>query len=78
MRLTADRRNGVHNLDAEVPDADVNAALDWLSKLDGERHTLLSLERTDGRQLMVGGGPCCMDQSAGSHSLLPYDQMTRA
>ncbi|NTJ61688.1 hypothetical protein G6M50_10280 [Agrobacterium rhizogenes] len=57
MRLTADRRNGVHNLDAEIPDADVNAALDWLSKLDGERHTLLSLERTDGWQLMVGGGP---------------------
>lgn len=57
MQLTADRRNGVHNLDAEVPDADVNVALDCLSKLDGERHTLLSLGRTDGWQLMVGGGP---------------------
>lgn len=57
MRLTADRRNGVHNLDAEVLDADVNAALDWLSRLDGKRHTLLSVERQDGLQLMVGGGP---------------------
>jgi hypothetical protein len=57
MRLTADRRDGVHNLDAEVPDADVNAALDWLCRLDGKRHTLLSVERRDGWQLMVGGGP---------------------
>jgi len=43
MGLTADRGNGVHNLDAEIPDADVNAALDCLSKLDGERHTLQAI-----------------------------------
>ncbi|EJK84360.1 hypothetical protein G6L94_00725 [Agrobacterium rhizogenes] len=57
MRLITDTRNGVHNLDAEVPDADVNMALDWFSKLDGKRHTLMSLERKDGWQLMIGGGP---------------------
>ncbi|MFS8051103.1 hypothetical protein [Rhizobium sp. BR 314] len=57
MRLITDTRNGNHNLDVEVPDADVKVVLDWLSRLDGKQHTLLSLERKDGWQLMVGGGP---------------------
>jgi hypothetical protein len=59
MRLTADNRDGVHSWNIEVPDADENVAMDWLSKLDGKQHTLLSLEREDGWQLMVGGGPLC-------------------
>ncbi|WFU04558.1 hypothetical protein QA648_27655 (plasmid) [Rhizobium sp. CB3171] len=57
MRLTADMRDGVHNLDVEILDANVNEALDWLSKLNGKQHTLLNLEREDGWQVMVGGGP---------------------
>lgn len=57
MQLTVDKREGVHNLDIGVPDADEIVTLNWLSKLNGLRHTLLGLERDDGWQVMVGGGP---------------------
>lgn len=57
MQLTIDKREGVHNLNIGVPDADEMVTLDWLSKLNGQQHTLISLERDDGWQVMVGGGP---------------------
>ena len=57
MRLAVDTRDGAHNLNVEIADADVSVALDWFTRLDGNRHTLLSLEREDGWQLMAGGGP---------------------
>lgn len=57
MRLTVDCRNDVHNQDIEVANADIDVAISWLNKLDGRRHTLLNLERSDGVRLMIGGGP---------------------
>ncbi|WP_246726324.1 hypothetical protein [Rhizobium rhizogenes] len=44
-------------MDVEISDANVNEALEWLLKLNGKQHTLLSLEREDGWRIMVGGGP---------------------
>ena len=57
MQLNIDKREGVHNLNIRVPDADEIVTLNWLSKLNGQQHTLISLERDDGWQVMVGGGP---------------------
>ncbi|WFR97599.1 hypothetical protein [Rhizobium tumorigenes] len=57
MQLTVDKREGVQNLDIGVSDADEIVTLNWLSKLNGQEHTLLGLERDDGWQVMVGGGP---------------------
>jgi hypothetical protein len=57
MQLIADNREGIHNQDITIASVDKNVALGWFSKLDGSKHTLLSLERQDGWQLMVGGGP---------------------
>jgi hypothetical protein len=57
MQLIADNRVGVHNQETKVSCVGEEVALDWLSKLDGRQHTLLSFERQDGWQLMVGGGP---------------------
>jgi hypothetical protein len=55
MRLTADARDGVHNVDVEISDANVNEALEWLLKLNGKQHTLLSLEREDGWRILGNG-----------------------
>jgi len=57
MQLTVDCRAGVHNENTEVANAGVDAVLSWLKKLDGKRHTLINLERSDGSRLMIGGGP---------------------
>ena len=57
MQLIADTRDGVYNQNNKLLCFDEKTALGWLSKLDGKQHTLLSLERDDGWQLMVGGGP---------------------
>lgn len=57
MQLIADNRVGVHNQKIMVAGVSKEMALDWLSKLNGRQHTLLSFERQDGWQLMVGGGP---------------------
>lgn len=57
VKLTADFRKGVHNQETRLSFVDKDTALQWLLKLDGRVHTLLSLERQDGWQLMVGGGP---------------------
>jgi hypothetical protein len=56
MILTIDDRDGIHNMDVEASISDDRSALDWLLKLDGKKHTLLSIERGDGWQLMIGGG----------------------
>lgn len=52
-----DNRVGIHNQETKMASVDKNVALGWFAKLDGSKHTLLSLERQDGWQLMVGGGP---------------------
>jgi hypothetical protein len=57
MQLTADCRTGVHNQDIETANADLDLALSWLERLDGKRHTLINLERSEGSCLMIGGGP---------------------
>ena len=57
MQLTVDCRTGVHNQDIEVADVGADVVLSWLKKLDGERYTLVSLERSDGSRIMIGGGP---------------------
>lgn len=57
MQLIVDNRVGVHNQEITVASVGKEMALDWLSKLNGRQHTLLSFERQDGWQLMVGGGP---------------------
>lgn len=56
MRFTIDNRGDVHNLDIAAYISDDRSALGWLLKLDGKHHTLLSIERGDGWQLMIGGG----------------------
>jgi len=57
MQLIIDNRTGIQNQDVEVSSSEDKVALNLLSKLDGNQHTLLSLEREDGWQLMIGGGP---------------------
>jgi hypothetical protein len=57
MRFIFDNRVGNLNKDIVCEDCSVDKALMALNELDGERHTLLSLERPDGWQLCVGGGP---------------------
>lgn len=57
MQLIVDNREGIHSQEIKIAFVDKNAALDWLAKLDGSQHTLLSFERLDGWQLMVGEGP---------------------
>ena len=56
MQLVIDEREGVHNQDLKIVNADRSAAINFLGRLDGRIHTLLVLERSDGSQLMVGGG----------------------
>jgi len=75
MRLIADNREGAHNQDTKIDPVDKNEALRWLAKLDGSKHTLLSFERQDGWQLMVGGGPSqyIITLSDGSSNLTFYN-----
>lgn len=51
-----DERNGVHSQDIKIDNVDKRTAIFWLGRLGGQRHTLLVVERGDGRQLTVGGG----------------------
>jgi hypothetical protein len=57
MQLIVDCLSGVHNQNTEVANADADVVLSWLKKLDGKQHTLINLERSDGSNLMIGGGP---------------------
>lgn len=57
VQLIADNREGIHNQETKIASVDIDEALGWLAKLDGSQHTLLSFDRQDGWQLMVGGGP---------------------
>jgi hypothetical protein len=57
LKLNVDVREGVsgHELDFENPS--VEFVVEWLKRLDGARHTLLCLDRSDGWRMMIGGGP---------------------
>lgn len=57
MLLKVDSRSGVHNKDITFNNCDLIEAQTWLKKLDGQKHTLLAIEKPNGHQLMVGGGP---------------------
>jgi hypothetical protein len=57
MKLIIDNRTGVYNQDDVIFNADEHKSLTSFYKLNGVQHTLLSLERPDGWQLMIGGGP---------------------
>lgn len=57
MKLIIDNRSGVHGCNEEILDASVDIALLWLKKLNGKERTLLNLNRLDGSNLMIGGGP---------------------
>jgi len=57
MKLIIDNRIGAHNKDDVLLNADEHESLTAFHKLNGVQHTLLSLERPDGWQLMIGGGP---------------------
>lgn len=57
MQITVDCRTGIHNQDIVVTNAGLSDALSWLTRLDGNRHTLISLSRPTGHHLMIGGGP---------------------
>jgi|GEM_PF-3623560 len=57
MQLIIDNRTGVQNQDIEIYSSEDKIALELLSKLDGNQHTMLSLKRKDGWQLIIGGGP---------------------
>ena len=56
MQIVIDERDGVDNQDSTIVNVDKKTAISYLGRLDGQRHTLLIVERTDGTQLMVGGG----------------------
>lgn len=57
MRLLLDERIGARNTDQYFEGIDEKTSLEKLSLLDGDKHTLIMLERSDGWQLMAGGGP---------------------
>ncbi|MFO3707587.1 hypothetical protein ACI6Q5_22080 [Xanthomonas codiaei] len=56
MKFIIDERLGVHNRDEEFFHLKQGEVLGLLDKLDGERHTLLCVERDDGWIFFVGGG----------------------
>ncbi|MBD9402816.1 Imm1 family immunity protein [Comamonas sp. CMM02] len=57
MKLIIDSRIGVHGENEEILDASVDVAFAWLKKLNGKERTLLNIDRLDGSNLMIGGGP---------------------
>lgn len=74
MQIVIDERNGVHNQDSKIINVDKKTAISYLGRLDGRKHSLLIIERTDGSQLMVGGGEECfvvtLDDGRQSSTLL--------
>ena len=59
MKLTLDNRTGNLNRDTECDNCDREVLIEYLNKLNGNNHTLLSIEREDSSRLDVGGGPNC-------------------
>ncbi|WP_139133883.1 MULTISPECIES: hypothetical protein [Pseudomonas] len=56
MKLFIDYRVANKSSDVELECHEVEHALAALRRLNGREHTLLSIERSDGWQLCVGGG----------------------
>lgn len=56
MKLVIDNQNRNLNDDIVINDCQKDKALDMSNMLDGHKHTLLSLERSDKSRLYVGGG----------------------
>lgn len=57
MKLFIDKRSGVHNVETEVDKIDLHSTKEKFYLLDGNAVTLVMLERVDGWQLLIGGGP---------------------
>ena len=56
MKVIVDNRDGIHNIDSEYIDIDLVEAKKILDSLDGQKHTLLCMERDDGWIMNIGGG----------------------
>ncbi len=56
MKLSIDNRVSNLNTDSLFFNIEKKEAFDYLEKLDGNHHTLLSLERNDGAIMLIGGG----------------------
>ena len=57
MKISMDSREGAGNTEITGIHCKLDRALDWFQKLDGIKHTLISLDREDSSQMMIGGGP---------------------
>ncbi|WP_163836662.1 hypothetical protein [Spartinivicinus ruber] len=57
IKIIADKRCANINKDIACENKDIEQAVDLLNMLDGKQHTLLSIERHDGWELHIGGGP---------------------
>ncbi len=55
--MICDNRKGVANADTEQEDVSLEQARNAVSRLNGAQFTLVYLERADGCQFMIGGGP---------------------
>lgn len=56
MKLFIDDRVANRNSDVELECHGYEQAIAALGRLNGQEHTLVSIERVDGWQLCVGGG----------------------
>jgi hypothetical protein len=57
MKLVLDNRTGPKNLNIITSDGSLADAHILAKRLDGSRHTLLSVQRAKDDTLMIGGGP---------------------
>lgn len=57
MDASIDDRTGVKNDEQTYKALTIETAYELLSQLDGERHTLLTIDNDRGQTLSIGGGP---------------------
>ncbi len=56
MRVAIDQRAGVHCEELTYDAVNPQQIVDIIDRLDGSKHTLVSLDRGDGWQMCIGGG----------------------
>ncbi|MBO9872940.1 hypothetical protein J7370_05980 [Xanthomonas sp. D-93] len=56
MIISIDSRNGTMNNENIFETEDFEKVFELVDRLDGNRHTLVSIEKSDGSQMLVGGG----------------------
>ena len=56
MKVILDHRSGVNNTNFITKASEVSEAIKLVSKLDGNRHTVILFEKLNGSQLIIGGG----------------------